>query len=545
MMEKRKDGMALPMLLTVVGVVALIGGALVTVGVSSLTTTKADMDAESAFYAAEAGLAAASEELYRKGEVPQPYQNKLASGACYQVQVFENATGNPYQVPEGPKIPPNTSYLLATGVAPSGKARKVGALFRSGLGAFQVGALANDFIGENSEFDAYDSNLEPSGYTGADPAPQSLVADAGILATNNSTGLAYQFTNSNVKGGIFVGPGGSKTLQISNVKSTIQREAVLAKPVAVPTITVPSVGTAGSTDGTAEGDAAAAPKPYTMAGTLNIAPPVNPGDPVTFTQFCLTVKVWDDGRFIATEGGSSTTIKGNYKTGTIESEVGASSSVTFNPFHFSGLYHQLVLDTNTGQISTEMGDSTIAGAHTQLTSQPMPGWLASITGASSGPPSKVNPAELEGGRYDKVTVNGGATTRLKDNSVIVMNDLDVSNMGKLSVAGAGNVSIYVTGSLRVSGKDSILNSTRRAPKLRIYYTGTSPVEVSGGSEAFFTLLAPDAPILLEGHGAAFYGAAVGKSLAVKNAKFHFDTATEGVGTGIDGSALTLLARQRL
>ena len=60
-----------------------------------------------------------------------------------------------------------------------------------------------------------------------------------------------------------------------------------------------------------------------------------------------------------------------------------------------------------------------------------------------------------------------------------------------------------------------------------------------------TLIAPDAPITLEGNGSTFFGAlATNETLELNDALFYYDVATDGVGTGTDGTTMTVLARQR-
>lgn len=85
--------------------------------------------------------------------------------------------------------------------------------------------------------------------------------------------------------------------------------------------------------------------------------------------------------------------------------------------------------------------------------------------------------------------------------------------------------------------------------MKIYYTGTEPVTLAGGSEAYLTLIAPNAEILLRGDQQGvktnFYGALVGQKVEVENANFLFDLSTKGIGTGARGYSLRLLNRHRL
>lgn len=158
-----------------------------------------------------------------------------------------------------------------------------------------------------------------------------------------------------------------------------------------------------------------------------------------------------------------------------------------------------------------------------------------------------NPLELVPGSYDEVNIDA-IGTNLADDGTYVIKRLNVTGNGSINLpSDCDNVTIYVTETLSVEGEDAILNATRSAPNLKIYYTGTDPVNLAGGSQAYFTLVAEDADISLVGPGAnptEFFGALVGKTLQVENANFHYDVATSGIGTGTDSSVLTLLSRHR-
>jgi hypothetical protein len=109
--------------------------------------------------------------------------------------------------------------------------------------------------------------------------------------------------------------------------------------------------------------------------------------------------------------------------------------------------------------------------------------------------------------------------------------------------------IYVTEKLAVRGDNAIANASRKPPKVKVFYTGDEPVDLSGGSKSYFTLVAPDADINLTSpfgsQATEFFGALVGKNVKVSNANFHFDTDTTGIGTGTMGTAVTFIQRHRL
>jgi hypothetical protein len=102
----------------------------------------------------------------------------------------------------------------------------------------------------------------------------------------------------------------------------------------------------------------------------------------------------------------------------------------------------------------------------------------------------------------------------------------------------------VTNKLSVKGTDAIVNDAEKAPLLNVYYTGNQKVEMSGGSKTYATVYAPNAEVELKGDGSAFFGAMVGKSVILNDSVFTYDIATSGVGQGVDGSAIDVLARYR-
>jgi hypothetical protein len=191
---------------------------------------------EQAYYAAESGLAAGLVELKRSGKLPSnPWTQQLAGGSdnSFTVELFGNSGTTDMDIPGGPTIPPGTTYLMSVGES-RGRRRLVGATVAPAGGPPQVGALARDylFVG-GATVDAYDSNL---GHYG----PSTLVGNKELLATNESSGLSYAATNPvNVKGKVFVGPGGDPGSQIGP-GVTSQGTETLTAPVDIPEIIVPT-----------------------------------------------------------------------------------------------------------------------------------------------------------------------------------------------------------------------------------------------------------------------------------------------------------------
>lgn len=171
---------------------------------------------------------------------------------------------------------------------------------------------------------------------------------------------------------------------------------------------------------------------------------------------------------------------------------------------------------------------------------------------SGGVSNVENPSTLENGRYGTVTIDDGTPTELEDGTFVVK-DLKITNGGQLKLGKVGETDkkakIYVTGTIQVDGAEAIVNNTKLPPNLQIFYVGDDKVFLSGGSSAYFTLVAPHADIELKGmpgeQPTKFFGALLGKHVTVENAEFHYDTEAEEVGTGQDGSKIYLLNRHRL
>lgn len=540
--KKTKRGYVLITLLLISGILAVIAGALVRMGSGSLFATQRDYSGEQALFAAEAGLVAAAEQYARDGDLPIPFTGSLNGGrGTYDVALYNNTGTDPMPVPGGVTIPPGTLYMVSTGSGDDTRQKKAAALFRTDMGIFQVGALAENVVGTNSTFAAFDSSLEPSGHTGA-PHPSSVQPSEMVLATNEDMGLRFQFTNATVDGGVFMGPGGNPTVGIqADATTTIGFTGSLGALMNVPTIEVPAVGLPNQGD---FDDVDTTISTVTLANT-NFNPPS--GGEMVITRNCLTLTVQANGDFEAYESGSSSICTGNLFTETVTSATNSYSapgSISFSPFNISGTWHNVVLDPANGLIGAEDFGPT----GDPITSPPpapvfgsMPGWMNEFLG---GPPSTSTGGTLQQGTYGDVTIDDTSTI-LEDGGTYVVDNLRISSGGRLTLpAGASNVNIYVTGSIDISGADAIINETRQAPNLNIFYTGTSPVNLAGGAQAFHTLTAPGADVVLQGNNASFFGAIIARNLEVHDANFFFDVATEGVGAGMAGTHIQMVARVR-
>lgn len=547
-------------------ILILLTGSVLSLGTGGLRAATHDLGAEQAVYAADCGLVRAADILAREGSLNGTVDGVLEGNkASYSVTAYPNTTTSSVEVIPGITIPPGTVYLHSEGMSRNRVRRDAGALFRVGLGAFQVGALAESVIALNATFDAYDSSRETAGYAGPGFDPSAKATNQGVLASNNNSGAVFTLTGSTVDGSVFVGPGGRPSENIvRNGNTVISNESTLQSRIEPEAIEVPSLPPGEGEEGEFVPED---PKVRQTYSNLTVTP--NGSGSVSFGNSCFSMTVQPNGDFIATENpglpylGGSLRIEGNIhdmragQPATVNTGanrlggVGFNTSIQDGVFNITGSWHKFGVNSG-GEIEADGGPSAQVGnpqtgSFATQTYSNAPDWLVHLMTGNGGGVDADTPPELVAGEYDTVTIDGG-TTNLTDDGVYVIKDLNITNGGTLALpTQRGDVAIYVTNSLSVEGQDAIANLTRKAPNLKIFYTGTAPVRLEGGSKSYFTLMAPNADISLigaEGAPTDFFGALVGKQVRVENAAFHYDTATDGIGSGTDTSALTLLSRHR-
>ena len=556
----------LPTLILLSAVLILLTGAVLNLGTGGLRAASHDLGAEQAAYAAECGLVRAAAVMATAGNLDSGLQGEIAdNGASYTVTAYPNSDPGPKEVLPGIVLPPGTVYLRSQGISSNRVARESGALFRVGLGAFQVGALADSVTALNATFDAYDSSRGSVGYAGPGVDPAARVANQGILASNRSSGAVFTMTDSTVEGSVFVGPGGRPSDSIvRNGQTVIANESSLQSPITTDEIVVPDLPAGEGEEAEFEPE-----DPLVRQTFANLTVNPSAGGSVSFGNSCFSMTVQPNGDFTATENpgspyaGGPLQISGNIhdirsgqspasNTGSNRTGIqGFDLQVSNGSFVIKGSWHSFAIDSS-GQVTADggpanqVGNSQTGYLATQTYTN-APDWLVHLMTGEGGGVEADTPPELVPGEYDAVTVDG-ATTNLADDSVYVIKELNITNHGSLALpSNRSNATIYVTESLSVEGQDAIANLTRRAPNLKIFYTGTAPVRLEGGSKSYFTLMAPGADISLigqAGNPTDFFGALVGRAVTVENAAFHYDVSTDGIGSGADSTPLTLLSRHR-
>lgn len=549
--KSRKPGFVLPAIFSVLTVIIFLALALTTRGTSSLRQATHINHSDQAYYAADAGLARAMAEYEATGDLKDETKGKVPSGATYEVSLYPNDGPGVLKVEGGTEIPPGTALMVCMGKSSSGNIRRRSAvLVQKGLGSVQVGSLAQNVKAQNSQFLAYNSDREDPAYSGLGVDPNSILDREAIIATNEGSGTPVELVDSAVKGSILVGPGGDKSqVSVSGTAETGQI-GTLTEKIDLPPIEVPNL------PGVDEVGAPPSPqyfKPTSHPDHVSFSQDAD--GKITIRNQCFSCVIQPDGSFAVSEanweGTGSKSATGNINTGEVNHKTGGGYSnfdisITADKLSIGGGYHGMILDSAQGTITVDAptNNNSAEWGHGSRETYTLPDWLGdSVFG--DPPPDLLNPTELGTGYFGDVVINDGKT-KLPDSTTVIVKNLTIENGGQLNLPKDGkDVTIYVTGSLTVKGTNAILNEARKAPELKVYYTGDKPVSLSGGAPSFMTLIAPDAPINLDGAGSTFFGAlATEKDLNLKDAEFYYDVATDGVGVGTDGTTLVVLARQR-
>jgi hypothetical protein len=124
-------------------------------------------------------------------------------------------------------------------------------------------------------------------------------------------------------------------------------------------------------------------------------------------------------------------------------------------------------------------------------------------------------------------INGNGTWTLAP-GVYNINSLQISGGGQITISPPGAVVINLAGvgttqPLAFSGNASIDNTSGIAANFQINYAGTSNLAISGGTNCYVVLNAPNAPIAISG-GSDYFGSMVGSTITDSGGTaLHFDT----------------------
>lgn len=214
-----------------VGLVAVIGTAVVAVGHGNLASAFAAAQSEKALYAAEAGawlgvVEATKNPLWNGfNRAVRPMTN---GPETYQVDVYRSG-----ETVNGLTVPPGLTYVLATGRARNGLSRQVGMMIQTGVGALDYAVMAKETILVRGG-SAIDSRDPVTGDVLPDPASVATyaVADGSIVVDGGSFIHGDAMAGPNAPGTAVVESGGS---DVTGVIGNLTAQGVVPlDPVALP-----------------------------------------------------------------------------------------------------------------------------------------------------------------------------------------------------------------------------------------------------------------------------------------------------------------------
>ncbi len=212
-----------------------------------------------------------------------------------------------------------------------------------------------------------------------------------------------------------------------------------------------------------------------------------------------------------------------------------------------------------GQITLTGGSTTVKGdATTSLSTMTAPPAPAGVTGTETFNAPALTPAPVPAcgppyssgtgisgpaGIYTPATgvlnIQGGNTGTLAGGTYC-FSTITLGGGGILSVSSA--VNLYVTGEAKLSG-GSISNTTLNASNLKLFSSYNAPgdvngVTVSGGTQAYMAVYAPQTEVTLSGSTSSFYGSVIASGVIPQGGvKVHYDQSLASVlGPGATLSA---------
>lgn len=174
--------------------------------------------------------------------------------------------------------------------------------------------------------------------------------------------------------------------------------------------------------------------------------------------------------------------------------------------------------SESGGAGVDAGDSVVAQGAQTVPPPPLPNPLPPTTAYTA-------PSSMVPGNYGNVTMHG--TIALAP-GVYNFNSLQANGGAMVEISPAGAVVINIAGQgttqpLVFSGGSQIDNTSGVAANFQINYAGTQNLVVSGGSNSFGVINAPNAPLQFTG-GSDFYGSATGATITdTGGTNLHFDT----------------------
>ncbi|HSD09618.1 MAG TPA: hypothetical protein VLF14_01440, partial [Candidatus Binatia bacterium] len=181
-----------------------------------------------------------------------------------------------------------------------------------------------------------------------------------------------------------------------------------------------------------------------------------------------------------------------------------------------------------------IGQSTVTGDQTsgapQVAIPPAPSCPLSGYGPNSGISGGTfnnGNGQLRGNGGDNITLAAGTYCF---SSVTITGQATVTMLGPVQIyltspsnfGGGGIVNYAPPGSYPIPSNLQIFSTYNAGP------TGNQGLTFSGGSAVYATVYAPEAALNFQGSVTDFYGAAIGGTISMGAANFHYDEALQGL-----------------
>ena len=225
----RKRGIALVTVLMVIGILATITAAVITMGTGTLKTSFQNLQSEKALYAADAAGKLALVELANSASWPGlPLQNFGSGPEQIQVDIFASGSTTPH----GLTVPAGQTYVLATGISERGLRRQVGMTVTPGAGSLDFAVVADQSI-----------TLDGGSHIDSrDPLTDAVLPDPSNIATNAITPPAIALSGGssiagNANAGKDAAPG---AIQVTGGSSISGTQGNLTAPIPLDPVVLPS-----------------------------------------------------------------------------------------------------------------------------------------------------------------------------------------------------------------------------------------------------------------------------------------------------------------
>lgn len=195
---KKRSGIAIILILMVLGILGVVAGGMVSVGLGNLTQSGVQLNSERAYYAAEAGLAVTLTRIKGDPNYEGTSSPETLVGSAEEFEAIVYKPGDS-PLPAGVFLPSSKHrFVMATGISRNGTRRQVGCMVKIDRILFRHAILARNQI------QLYEDSLVDYYHSGGAPVTGSNLADIKTLSSSSAT--VQVLSGSVVKGRAIVPP---------------------------------------------------------------------------------------------------------------------------------------------------------------------------------------------------------------------------------------------------------------------------------------------------------------------------------------------------